>query len=221
MTNIPGTKWPLLESYTLDVKLQENLSKVPADKLAPAPGNIFKALELTNPEDVKVIIIGQDPYIRGEAHGLSFSSPLKMTPSLKVVFDEVEFEYGSRRLDTDLTSWAKQGVLLLNTILTTELGQSLAHTDFGWTRFTQEVVRHVLTLGSPISVLLWGRHAQEFWDEVLDKVHDPIPQVQVLTAYHPQAQNYDATKKFVGCGHFRQANNWLVQHDKTPINWLK
>lgn len=221
MTNIPGTKWPLFESYTNNKRLQENLSKVPASKLAPDPGNIFRALELVAPEDVKVIIIGQDPYIRGEAMGLSFSSPLKMTPSLNVVFKEIEFEYGHKRFSTDLTSWAEQGVLLLNTILTTELGTSMQHAGFGWQDFTQEVVRYAITLGSPISVLLWGRPAQEFWDEVLDKVHDPIPQIQALTAYHPQAQNYDATKKFVGCGHFRQANNWLVQHDKTPINWLK
>jgi len=221
MINIPNTQWPLLESYTENKILQDNLSKVPASMLAPDASNVFRALELVDPEEVKVIILGQDLYIKGEADGLAFSSALKMTPSLNTVFKELEFEYGSKRFVTDLTSWADQGVLLLNTVLTTELGQTLAHEKFGWQQFTQEVVRYVLNLGSPISVMLWGRHAQNFWDEVLLKVDGSLDQVQVLKSFHPQAQNYNSSKQFVGNNHFKQANHWLVQHNKTPINWLK
>lgn len=222
---IPNSAWPLWEAFTGNKRLQDYLSRVPAEKLAPAPQNVFRALELTAPEDVKVIIIGQDPYIRGEAHGLSFSSPGKMTPSLRIVFEEVREEYMKDSWvewepNTDLTRWATQGVLLLNTVLTTELGVTLAHEKFGWQDFTKEVVRYVINLGNPMSVMLWGKHAQEFYSSALDKTIGPSPQIQVLNSVHPQAQNYNPSKKFVGNNHFRKANDWLASHGKSPINWL-
>lgn len=220
MTNLPNTSWPLMETWLGNDVLQKNLSTVPSSLLAPHPSNVFKALELTKPEDVKVLIVGQDPYIKGEAHGLAFSSMQKMTPSLKIVFKELEIEYGTRRFDTDLTSWAEQGVLLLNTILTTELGKTLAHGNFGWQQFTTEVARYVINLGNPLAVMLWGVQAQEFWAEVTSRIDVPLDKILLLNACHPQAENYGSAV-FTGCGHFQQANHWLVQHDKTPINWIK
>jgi uracil-DNA glycosylase len=209
--------WPLKETALSNTKLLNNLKVVPAASLAPAPENIFKALELTAPNDVKVIALGQDPYIRGEAHGLAFSSQKGITPSLEIIVKELE-RTGFTRYNTDLTDWAQQGVLLLNTILTTKLGLSLAHKAFGWQEFTKEVVRHVLVLGNPIVIMLWGNVAKEFYASVIKGLDIDLSHVKVLTAVHPVAE-FRGSGKFVGCNHFVLANEWLELHNLSPIKW--
>lgn len=170
---------------------------------------------MTPPDKTKVLILGQDPYINGEAHGLAFSSQLGVTPSLRVIFRELT-RVGIQRTDPNLTDWAEQGVLLLNTILTTKQGQSLAHKDFGWQEFTTEIIRHVISLQHPIVVMLWGRVAQDFYKTAVPGVHD---HVLVLKAYHPAAESRPGGYKFTGCNHFIDANEFLVQHGEQPIKW--
>lgn len=210
--------WPQLNDFTNPVilKVLNNLHKVPASKLAPRAEEVFTALDLTKPQDVRVIIIGQDPYIRGEAHGLAFSSRTKVTPSLRVIFKELARSGYSRRSPL-LTDWAKQGVLLLNTILTTELGTSLAHKEFGWQEWTQSIVQYIVQLEEPLVVMVWGAYARDFWNIVKKRITD-LSHVRVLDACHPQAENYGGAC-FTGCNHFADANKWLTQHGLNPIIW--
>lgn len=215
---IPGTQWPLLETYRGNLKLIQNLSEVSGTTMAPHGSQVFEALKLTAPEDVKVIVVGQDPYIRGEAHGLAFSSQKGMTPSLDIIFKELEQE-GFKQKSPDLTRWAEQGVLLLNTILTTKLGESLAHEKFGWQQFTKAVVRYVINLGQPVIVLLWGGHAKDFWLSIQKTIHvDNLMHIGVLYSAHPIAEAR-GSGKFTGNNHFGRANEWLEEHGRTPINW--
>jgi uracil-DNA glycosylase len=210
-------KWPLEQTLMNNRKLFNHLDKVPTSKIAPDYAHIFSSIDAVDPEDVKVIVIGQDPYINGEAHGLAFSSIKGMTPSLRVIFKELELEYGTIRTDPYLGDWADQGVLLLNTILTTELGHSAEHKNFGWQEFTMEIVRYVINLGNPIAVMLWGNYARNFWSDAtktMDASH-----IKLLSACHPQAENYGSCK-FTGCNHFVKANEWLVENDLKPIKWL-
>lgn len=211
--------WPLEQNLMSNRRLWQSLSKTPANKLAPAPSDIFNSLEATAPEDVKVIIIGQDPYINGEAHGLAFSSQKGITPSLRVIFKELELEYGVKRTDPKLSDWASQGVLLLNTILTTELGITLAHKNYGWQKFTTEIVRYVVNLQNPVVVMTWGGHARNFWSDVVKSTDVDLTHVYNLDTCHPQAENYGSCK-FTGCNHFRLANDWLCNHDRKPIKWI-
>jgi uracil-DNA glycosylase len=125
---------------------------------------------------------------------------------------------GYERTSPNLTSWAEQGVLLLNTILTTRLGESLAHRDFGWQEFTSSIIRHVTSLDNPLVVMLWGRIAQDFYTTAVPMENKHI---LLLKAYHPVACHYDKSKRFVGCNHFVEANEWLVTHGKQPIAWNK
>lgn len=179
----------------------------------------MEALRLTSPSECKVIILGQDPYIRGEAHGLSFSSQLGMTPSLEIIFEELE-RTGFRRDEPNLTDWATQGVLLLNTILTTRLGYSLAHEHYGWQDFTKAVLFYMLMHQTPVSLMAWGRPAQEVANSVINSLPIETDHIQRLTAYHPVAEHRNpAQYKFVGCNHFVLANQWLVKRNRTPIQW--
>jgi len=216
-----NTNWPQLKDFTTPVirRVLQRLSMVPEDKMAPKAEDVFNALNLVSPQDVKVIIIGQDPYIRGEAHGLAFSSKTKVTPSLRTILKELE-RSGFIRKNPDLTDWAQQGVLLLNTILTTELGTSLAHKNFGWQEWTASIVQHVVHLGNPIAVMIWGTHARDFWKTVVTRVGDDLSHVRVLDTCHPQAENYPGNKEcFTGCNHFVYANEWLELNGLNPIKW--
>lgn len=215
---LPGTQWPLLETYRGNLKLIQNLSEVGGSTLAPHGSKVFEALRLTSPENTKVIIIGQDPYISGEAHGLAFSSQKGMTPSLSIVFKELERE-GFKQKSLNLTRWAEQGVLLLNTILTTRLGESLAHEKFGWQQFTKAVVRYVINLGQPVIILLWGNHTKDFWLSIRKTIPlDSLTSVGILYSVHPVAEAR-GSGKFTGNDHFKLTNEWLEEHGQTPINW--
>lgn len=209
-----------METYKGNKKLQTNLRRTKPDLICPRPELVLEALRLTAPQDVKVIVIEQDPYHTvGTAHGLSFSSKTGMTPSLNVIFEELD-RTGYARTDTDLTSWANQGVLLLNTILTTQVGIPLAHKHYGWQLFTAEVVRHALSYENPTVVMLWDREAKEFYNETVRTLLTEKHHIKVLEAVHPVAQARQPQKhRFVGCNHFTEANEWLELWGQDRILW--
>lgn len=181
----------------------------------PAKENIFAAFTNTPLKDVKVVILGQDPYHgAGQAHGLAFSvNPDKpIPPSLRNIYKEIEDEYKVPFTRTgDLHDWAKQGVLLLNPILTVEEGKPLSHQSYGWQNFTDEALRMLDKEDKPIVFLLWGAKAQQ----AKKLLHNPNH--LVLTSPHPSPLS--ASRGFFGNGHFKKANEFLEAHGETPIDW--
>ncbi len=138
------------------VKRIQDWLKLDAGKLCPPVDEIWNALRLTSFEDTKVVILGQSPYHRGEAHGLAFSSERGYPPSLRVIFKELKEEYSKVRETPDLTDWAKQGVLLLNTVLTTTKGNPTAHAKIGWEKFTGYILMRLALSSKPKVFMLWG-----------------------------------------------------------------
>ena len=186
-----------------------------AGKVIYPPGSlIFRAFELTPVDQVKVVILGQDPYHNpGEAMGLSFSVPdgVRMPPSLRHIYREIETDLGIRMSGRpNLESWARQGVLLLNSFLTVEAGKAASHRDIGWQEFTDAVIRYLSAHGNGIIFLLWGNFAKAKAALIDTSRH------HVLTAAHPSPL---AGGAFFGCRHFSQTNQILVSEGKTPINW--
>ncbi len=190
----------------------ENRIVYPADSL------IFNAFLHTPFEQVKVVIIGQDPYHGpGQAHGLSFSVPcgIPLPPSLKNIFLELEQDLNiPPSKEGCLSSWAKQGVLLLNATLTVCSGEPKSHYGQGWERFTDAVVECLLRREDPIVFVLWGKSAQEKLEHILQNRKTPHA---VLTAAHPSP--FSAYNGFFGCRHFSKINEYLKNWGKTPINW--
>ena len=180
----------------------------------PPGGRIFKAFELTPLPAVKVVILGQDPYHGyGQAMGLSFSVPkgVPAPPSLKNIFREIESDLGIRMSGSpDLEPWARQGVLLLNAILTVRSGEPASHSAIGWQPFTDAVIRCVSERCSGVVFLLWGSFARSKRELIDTSKH------YVLEAAHPSPL---ARGAFFGCRHFSQANELLARQGKTPINW--
>jgi len=179
------------------------------------PGSlIFRAFELTPVEQVKVVIVGQDPYHGpGQAMGLSFSVPdgIQAPPSLRNVFKEIEQDLGIRMSGrTNLEPWARQGVLLLNSSLTVEAGLAASHSRIGWQEFTGAVISYLSAHREGIVFLLWGRHAQEK-AALIDRSRH-----HVLMAAHPSPL---AGGAFFGCRHFSQTNQILQSQGLAPINW--
>ena len=183
------------------------------------PGKyIFEAFNRTPFDRVKVVIIGQDPYHNPrQAHGLCFSVPsgVEVPPSLVNIYRELETEYGAPFLSRngDLTHWADQGVLLLNATLTVAGGADMAgsHQGRGWERFTDAVVRHLAEERSHLVYLLWGSYAQR-----KASIVDPTKNL-VLKCAHPSPLS--AYRGFFGCGHFKQANEYLAANGLKPIVW--
>lgn len=209
-----------MQVYQKNRKLLLNLSKTKPELLCPAPHQVLEAFRLTPPENTEVVCIGQDPYPDpGHAHGLAFSSKKGMTPSLEIIFEELR-RVNIARTNPDLTDWACQGVLLLNTILTTQVGISLAHKNYGWQAFVGEALRYVLSLENPIVVMLWGNEAKNFYQEAVRTLMTERHHIKVLEAVHPVAQARAPHKhRFVGCNHFTEANEWLAMWGKEPIEW--
>ena len=178
--------------------------------------DIFNALKYTSYSDVKVVIIGQDPYHGpNQAHGLAFSvqKGIQPPPSLVNIYKEIETEYGIP-MPKDygcLTSWAKQGVLLLNTTLTVRAHNANSHKDAGWQIFTDNLIKMVNEREKPCVFLLWGSHAIKK-SAFVDKTKH-----LVLTAPHPSPLS--AYRGFFGCNHFRLANDFLQANGMTPIDW--
>ena len=189
------------------------------------PPEPLKALRLTPPEQVRVLVLGQDPYHGpGQAHGLAFDvrPDCKAPPSLRNIFKELAREHGAApTLQSGLlASWARQGVLLLNACLTVEDGQAGSHARRGWERLTDGVLSALQASARPLGVLLWGAHAQARWDAVAAAVPAAGPRC-VLRANHPSPLSaLRPPAPFIGCGHFGQANAWLQGQGLAPVNWL-
>ena len=204
------------------VKLREFLrdEKRARKVIFPKGENIFAALDLTPLPKVKVVIIGQDPYHGpNQAHGLCFSvqSGVARPPSLVNVFQEIDADLGSDegRLDGErgcLESWAGQGVLLLNAVLTVERGRAGSHQGRGWETFTDRIVAILNENRSGLVFLLWGSYAQKKGAIVDRQRHC------VLSAPHPSPLS--AHRGFIGCGHFGRANRYLEEHDQAGIDWF-
>ena len=180
----------------------------------PPGREIFKAFELTPLDKVKAVILGQDPYHGyGQAMGLSFSVPdnVPAPPSLKNIFKEIEDDLGIRMSGkTNLEPWARQGVLLLNAILTVEAGMAASHSKIGWEPFTDAVISCLSENCNGIVFLLWGNFARS------KKALIDTSRHYVLEAAHPSPL---ARGAFFGCRHFSKTNEILVSEGKTPINW--
>lgn len=181
----------------------------------PDIGDIYNALRLTPYSDVKVVILGQDPYHgEGQAHGLAFSvkDGVALPPSLRNMYSEIESETGNKPPRSgDLTRWAKQGVLLLNASLTVRDGEANSHSGHGWETFTDAVIRALNDREKPVVFLLWGKYAQDKQKLITNPRH------KVFCAAHPSPLS--AHRGFFGCGHFNLANRELILNGDMPIIW--
>ena len=180
----------------------------------PRGSSIFRAFELTPVDKVKVVILGQDPYHNpGQAMGLSFSVPdgVPAPPSLVNIFKEISSDLGiSMSGSPNLEPWARQGVLLLNSILTVRAGQAASHRNIGWEQFTDAVIHYVSDNCDGVVFMLWGNFAREKAALINPEKH------LILQAAHPSPL---ARGAFFGCKHFSKANNFLTFKGKTPIEW--
>lgn len=186
------------------------------------PAHIFRALEALAPQDVRVVILGQDPYHGpGQAQGLAFSVPndCPTPPSLRNMFNELAQEYPDlpRRRRNDLSDWAEQGVLLLNTSLTVEQGAAGSHARKGWELVTDAIIDTVAKLPLPTAFLLWGNHAQS----KAGAIEAGGKSCKLFMANHPSPLSaLRPPRPFIGCGHFAQANAWLAEQGLTPVDWV-
>jgi uracil-DNA glycosylase len=184
-------------------------------RIFPKAANWFRALDLTPLEEVRVVILGQDPYHGpGQAHGLCFSVPSEVPPppSLMNIYKELESDLGIRPARHGfLEHWAKQGVLLLNSVLTVEMGRAASHRERGWERFTDTVVQQVNGRPEPVVFMLWGSYAQKKAAFVDGSRH------LVLKAPHPSPLS--AHSGFFGCRHFSKANAFLEAKGLQPVDW--
>lgn len=181
----------------------------------PKAENIFNALNLVKFENVKVVVLGQDPYHEpGQAHGLAFSVESGLLPpSLQNIYKEIKNEFGFEMSKTNgnLSSWAKQGVLLLNTVLTVRKGLANSHKDKGWEILTSKIIEKLNERQNPIVFLLWGNQAKKIGEKITNKNHF------VLSCAHPSPLS--AYNGFFGCGHFLKANEFLKNLGQKQIDW--
>lgn len=197
------------------------LSTVAAERAAgvtvyPPQKEVFNAFRFTELGDIKVVILGQDPYHGpGQAHGLAFSvlPGIAVPPSLGNMYKELQSNFPGfvRPNHGYLESWARQGVLLLNTVLTVEAGKAHSHARLGWETFTDKVIGLINQHCEGVVFLLWGSHAQKKGSIIDRKRH------HVLQAPHPSPLS--AHRGFLGCGHFAKANEYLLGRGETPIDW--
>ena len=200
---------------------RDTLAAVAAERASgktvyPPQKDVFNAFRLTELGQVKVVILGQDPYHGpNQAHGLAFSvlPGVKVPPSLVNMYKELMTDIpGFQRPEHGfLESWARQGVLLLNTVLTVEAGKAHSHAQFGWETFTDTVIATINQHREGVVFLLWGSHAQKK-GRIIDRQRH-----YVLQAPHPSPLS--AHRGFFGSGHFSKTNQWLTDHHQTPIDW--
>ncbi|WP_332741257.1 uracil-DNA glycosylase [Hydrogenophaga sp.] len=205
-------------SSTEGSALRSFLAARRAQGAAVYPPEPLRALQLTAPEEVRVVLLGQDPYHgAGQAEGLAFSvAPgVKPPPSLRNIFQELQRDLGlPQPSDGSLVRWARQGVLLLNTCLTVEDGQPASHAKRGWESFTDRVIERCSATGQPKVFLLWGAHAQKKAALIDAGRH------LLLFANHPSPLSARrGPLPFIGCGHFSQANAWLASQGFPTISW--
>ena len=198
----------------LQVFVQKRRAEV---RVFPEEKNVFNALELTPFESVKVVILGQDPYHgSGQAHGLSFSvqKGIPLPPSLKNIYKELQEDIGGGLpTEGDLSHWAQQGVLLLNTVLTVEEGNANSHKGKGWERLTNRLIESLNELKHPVIFILWGKLAQDKEKLIINPNH------VILKAPHPSPLS--AYRGFFGSKPFSRVNDILIQQGQTPIRWTE
>ena len=180
----------------------------------PPYENIFDALRFTDYNEVKVVILGQDPYHGlGEAHGLSFSvkEGVRKPPSLQNIFKELNNDLGIIRTASDLTDWAKQGVLLLNSIMTVEQDKPLSHKNKGWENFTDFIIKSLNERKEPVIFLLWGSYARSKKEFITNKQH------YIIESVHPSPLS--ANRGFFGSKPFSKINKILADNNQRKIEW--
>lgn len=198
-------------------KLKEEIDKRYENSIVfPEKQNIFKAFSLTKLENLKVVILGQDPYHGfGQAQGLAFSTPanIKNPPSMQNILKEIQSDLGKKSIceDGDLTPWAKQGVLLLNTILTVEESKPKSHHNLGWEVFTDNIIKYISDNCKDTIFILWGSPAISKTKLIDRKKH------HILTAPHPSPLS--SYRGFFGCKHFSKTNDILKSLNKEAIIW--
>lgn len=184
-------------------------------EIYPPKDYIFNALKLTSYKNTKVVIVGQDPYHgEGEAHGLSFSvqKGVKIPPSLKNIYKELYSDLGIVPEDNgDLSNWAKQGVLLLNSVLTVEKDKAASHRNIGWDVLTDYIIKMLNLKEEPIVFILWGNFAKKKAKLITNEKH------LIITSAHPSPLS--ASRGFFGSKPFSKANNFLVNNKLKPIDW--
>ncbi|MFQ1685710.1 uracil-DNA glycosylase [Aeromonas sp. 97A] len=208
----PEKEQPYFKACWNRVKAERDAGKT----IYPPQSEICNAFKLTELSDVKVVILGQDPYFNhGEAHGLSFSVPhgVGIPPSLVNIYQELADDIPGFQQPThgNLESWAQQGVLLLNSVLTVEQGKPNSHNDYGWVTFTDKAISEVNEHCEEVVFLLWGKKAQEKESLINKQSH------KILKTSHPSG--WSAESGFFGCKHFSQTNAFLISQNKTPIDW--
>lgn len=193
-------------------KLEEEYKKF---EIYPSKEDVFNALNLSSYESTKVVIIGQDPYHEpNQAHGLAFSvlRGTKLPPSLINIYKELNFEYGFKISDSgDLTSWAKQGVLLLNNVLTVRRGEADSHKKIGWDIFTDQIIRILNDKDRPVVFIFWGNNAKKKMELVTNPKH------LVLYSAHPSPLS--CRHGFFGNNHFIKTNEFLKSNGESEICW--
>ena len=215
-----GNSWDKLLADEFSKEYYQNLRKTLAIEyktrtIYPKMDDIFNALKYTSYEDVKVLILGQDPYHGpGQAHGLCFSvqKGVIKPPSLKNMFKELESDLNIKAPSHGcLTDWAKQGILLLNTVLTVREGEPNSHKKLGWTMFTDRIIELLNDREEPVIFVLWGKNAIDKLPLITNSRH------YVLTAAHPSPLS--ASRGFLGCKHYSKINEILKSMGKPPIDW--
>lgn len=215
-----GNEWDLVleEEFKKDyyIHIRQFVDREYESKTVYPPyDDIFNAFRLTPPDDVKVVILGQDPYHEeGQAHGLAFSTPegRPIPRSLKNIFKEISEEYGYPIPESGcLENWARQGVFLLNTVLTVEAGNANSHSKCGWQTFTDNVIKILNKQAQPIVFLLWGKQAEKKKELITNPDH------LVLITSHPSP--FSARRGFLGSNHFRLTNEFLKNNNKKVIDW--
>lgn len=210
--------WASFLATSVGQSLGQALSQRLTEGAVIFPAEPLRALALTALQDTRIVILGQDPYHGpGQAEGLAFSVPanVKPPPSLRNIHAELQREFGRAPRGSSLEGWARQGVLLLNTSLTVELGAPASHARLGWQTFTDALIQRCSTHGRAKVFLLWGAHAQA------RKVWVDRPDHLVLTANHPSPLSARRPPTpFIGCGHFGQIDRWLSARGEKTIDWF-
>lgn len=199
------------KDYFVNIKKQlEKTNKI----IYPKKENIFRALKLTDYNDVKVVILGQDPYHgENEANGLCFSvnKDVKIPPSLRNIFKELKEDLNIERINTDLSDWAMQGILLLNTILTVEKDKPFSHKNLGWNYFTDNIINKINQKKESVIFVLWGNAAREKKKLITNKNHI------IIESAHPSPLSY--TRGFKNSKPFSKINKILKEQNKKEIKW--
>lgn len=215
-----GNKWDIILKDEFNKEYFKNLMDFVKDEYSkkiiyPYYPNIFNALKYTDYDDVKVVIIGQDPYHgTGEAHGLSFSvlDGMVKPPSLKNIFKELKDDLGIEEPESgNLTKWTKEGVMLLNSVLTVEKDKPASHQNRGWETFTDEVIKKINEKDTPVVFILWGSFARNKKYLITNKIH------HIIESAHPSP--FSAHKGFFGTKPFSRTNEYLKNENIKEINW--